>query len=247
MTNEEAKFILRAYRPNGRDAGDPAFADALTQAERDPELRGWFERQRAFDAAVAAKFSQLATPTGLAESILNGARISAAKPSKVWFRDLRWLAAAVAVALVTTLGLTLRSAKNLPELDVIGAAAVQDLDAAHDHHDGFPAGLSEVQSRLANSAAPLPRTIALDLDTLRKARCRAITVQGCQLFEICFSRDGAWFHLYVAPRSDVSGHRLATTGTITLQGSFASTSWVDNQNVYILVTDAGADALKRLI
>lgn len=32
MSNNEAKFVLAAYRPNGRDAGDPAMADALQQA-----------------------------------------------------------------------------------------------------------------------------------------------------------------------------------------------------------------------
>ena len=33
MKNQEAKFILGAYRPDGRDAGDPAFTEALAQAE----------------------------------------------------------------------------------------------------------------------------------------------------------------------------------------------------------------------
>ena len=53
MKNQEAKFILGAYRPDGQDAGDPVFAEALSQAERDPDLRTWFERGRKFDTTVS--------------------------------------------------------------------------------------------------------------------------------------------------------------------------------------------------
>jgi hypothetical protein len=42
MTNESAKFLLSAYRPNGTDAHDPVFKEALEQAPCDPELATWF-------------------------------------------------------------------------------------------------------------------------------------------------------------------------------------------------------------
>jgi len=37
MNNQEAKFILAAYRPGGQDASDPLFAEALEQVRRDPD------------------------------------------------------------------------------------------------------------------------------------------------------------------------------------------------------------------
>lgn len=49
MNNDEAKFLLSAYRPGGRDAADPSVAAALDQAKRDPALASWFERQQAHD------------------------------------------------------------------------------------------------------------------------------------------------------------------------------------------------------
>jgi hypothetical protein len=42
MNNSEAKYILGAYRADGQDAAEPAFAEALRQAETDPDLGGWF-------------------------------------------------------------------------------------------------------------------------------------------------------------------------------------------------------------
>ena len=47
MTNQEAKFTLSAYRANGQDAGDPAFAEALAQAKQDPALGAWLARAQA--------------------------------------------------------------------------------------------------------------------------------------------------------------------------------------------------------
>ena len=44
MTNQDAKLVLSAYRPNGADARDPFFEQALQQANRDPELTEWFEK-----------------------------------------------------------------------------------------------------------------------------------------------------------------------------------------------------------
>ncbi|MDB6169002.1 MAG: hypothetical protein JWM88_1866, partial [Verrucomicrobia bacterium] len=76
MSNNEAKFTLGAYRPNGRDAGDAMFGEPLRQARTDPALGAWFERAQAHDAAMAAKLREIAPPAALREAILAGARAS---------------------------------------------------------------------------------------------------------------------------------------------------------------------------
>ena len=62
MDNQEAKFILSAYRPGGQDASDPRFAEALEQARRDPVLERWFSESIAFDAAMTEKLGAIAVP-----------------------------------------------------------------------------------------------------------------------------------------------------------------------------------------
>ena len=74
MNNSEAKFILNAYRPGGRDADDATFGAALAQARNDPALGAWLVREQAHGAAVAAKLRVVAPPAGLREAILTGAR-----------------------------------------------------------------------------------------------------------------------------------------------------------------------------
>jgi hypothetical protein len=72
MTNQDAKLVLSGYRPNGADARDPFFEQALQQANRDPELTEWFEKQRAFDRVIVAKLRNIEPPTGLNSQIREG-------------------------------------------------------------------------------------------------------------------------------------------------------------------------------
>src|SRR6266487_2814662 len=78
MDNQEAKFILNAYRPGGQDASDPRFAGALEQARRDPILDRWFGESVAFDAAVSQKLRAVEAPADLRENILAGVKVSRA-------------------------------------------------------------------------------------------------------------------------------------------------------------------------
>lgn len=52
MNNESAKEILSAYRPDGSDAQNEIFKQALEQCQRDPELRAWFTDQIQIDASM---------------------------------------------------------------------------------------------------------------------------------------------------------------------------------------------------
>jgi hypothetical protein len=72
ITNEKAKFLLCAYRPNGADAQDEIFRDALNHAARDPELAAWFKEQREFDSVIAGKLEEITPPAGLKSAILAG-------------------------------------------------------------------------------------------------------------------------------------------------------------------------------
>jgi hypothetical protein len=246
MSHDEAKFILAACRPDGRDRSDPAFAAALAAVERDPELRRWFEAQQAFDRTVAAKLARIAPPPGLRETILTGAKLSAPRPRLRW-RQPAWLG--LAAALVCGGFLAARWALRPAAFDApaLAAAALGDLTAAHDRHEGFPVALAAVQQHLAQVPLPLGRHLRLDRTELAARRCRTVTLAGREMFEVCFERDGAWFHLYVGRRDAGSGPILDPHALLTARGELAATAWADAENIYALVTDAGAAALRRLI
>ena len=247
MKNQEAKFILAAYRPNGGDAGDAAFASALEHAEHDPELRAWFENQRKFDAVLSAKLEAIPPPAGLREAILAGARLSATPAKRRGWRNPLWLAAAAALVLTTILGVTLRQGAARPSGAELAAFALRDLAHSHEEHVGHPPELAEVQAQLVQASVPLTSHLKLDLDQLSKRNCRAISIGGRRVFEVCFQREGTWYHVYVGRRGDFAPGAFDPRALLKIQGDYASTTWADAEHVYALVTRAGAQAIQRLI
>ncbi|MGB6222546.1 hypothetical protein [Haloferula sp.] len=72
MDKEEARFILRCFRPGGSDAADPEFAEALQLAAADRDLGEWLAKERALDADFSEVLGTLPLPDGLREEILAG-------------------------------------------------------------------------------------------------------------------------------------------------------------------------------
>jgi predicted outer membrane lipoprotein len=70
MDKEEARFILRCFRPDGADAENPDFAEALGWAAKDRELGEWLAHERASDGAFAQALGELTLPEALREEIL---------------------------------------------------------------------------------------------------------------------------------------------------------------------------------
>lgn len=70
MDKEQAKFILRSFRPDGADVSDRDFAEALALAMEDRGLGEWLAGERAFDAAFARAFASVEIPETLRHDIL---------------------------------------------------------------------------------------------------------------------------------------------------------------------------------
>ncbi len=259
MTNDEAKFLLQGYRPNGQDAENPAFAEALAQAARDPALRAWLGREQAFDAVIAGKLRDVAPPAGLRESILAGTRLSTAtgqpavRSARVWWSGFR-LATLAAAAVVTMAGLWFWGAGggprvvSLPSAEVLLSTAMADFRGAHPmghpHADAlgaFGAWLEDENTRLSAGVMPAK------LDELQDRGCRVIEVAGHALFEICFQRDGQWYHVYFAPRADFDPATVHEEPMFHEQGHFVAASWADEKYVYLVSSTSGIDSLRGLL
>jgi anti-sigma-K factor RskA len=245
MNNQEAKFILGAYRPDGRDANDAMFTEALAQAERDPELRAWLERERTFDAAFSKKLKQIEPPSGLRDAIIAGVRAS--QPRRNWWAHPSWLGAAAAIAIVAVTTFALRGPTSGTSMAQLVAFALNDTINSHDDHVGHPPTLSAEQAQLASVSTPLAKEMKLNLDELRRKGCRSVRIGGRELFEICFLRDGVWYHLYAAERKGFAPGGDDPQSLISSREGYASTAWADSKYVYALVTSAGAEALRRVI
>lgn len=247
MTNEEAKFVLRAYRPNGRDAIDPQMAEALAQAAKDPALGQWFAREQAHDRAVAAKLAAITPPAGLREAILAGSRASqplvSAAPARVWWRRPAWVTVAAAIAILLGVAAWWR----LP----VGGASLEDF-ALNTVAHGFrlqkhSADVGELKSWLADRRGPLPETLPGEFAQLRALGCRTLDYRGRDVSLVCFERDGREYHVFVARRGDLPGELAPAAARFRQQGKLVAAAWSDAQRHYVVVSDAEMPALRKLL
>lgn len=245
MTNDQAKFVLRAYRPHGQDASDPAFAEGLAQAAKDPALGRWLEQEQSFDGALGDKLRMVTPPPGLREAILAGAKAS--RPASRIRKPAAWLALAASITLVlSAVWFMPRTVEAATSIDEVARFALNEL-AMPGHPRGQPlAELGDFGVWLAQTSNRMGGGLPVELSELRKNNCRVVTVAGREVFEICFKRD-VWYHVYVARRSDFGCQEAEYAPMYREQGEIASCTWVDDRHVYVLVSRAGLDAVKRAL
>lgn len=247
MNNTEAKFILNAYRPNGRDASDATFCAALEQAKTDPGLGAWFAREQAHGTAVAAKLREIAPPAGLREAILAGGRVSGGNLAAPPARRMRWsppvwlAAAAAAVLLVVAFW-----PKSAPGGAVLTDFAFDDT-LEPTRHGGRGEAAAALQAKLGDTATRLAGGLPVDFATLRTTGCRTLNVAGRDVLEVCFKRDGSWFHCYIARVEDFSGQPAKEEPVFAQKGKVAVASWADGTHRFIVASLAGREAVERLL
>lgn len=240
MNNQEAQFVLRAYRAQGQDARDPHFAAALEQARLDPALGQWLAREQAFDAAIAQRLGAIEPPAHLRASILAGGRASRASR---WWRLGAPLALAASLAVLLTLAFFLPPAPE-PDLAADRFAALAAHDVAFTHATLPHPAPSRASEWLSTSTAPLLAGLPFSLDALRADGCRTVRLGGIEAFEICFDRGGG-YHLFVVRRASLSAPPAAVE--FTEETGIATARWSDAHHVYVLASRAGTAALRGIL
>ena len=244
MSNHEAKFILGAYRANGRDANDAAFGAALAQAKSDPALGAWFARAQAHDAAMAAKLAEIAPPAGLREAILAGSRASRAPRTERRFPPM-WLALAASVAVLLTATVALWPNPAAAETAKFAAFAMDD--TAHARHGGHGTEAGALQVLLSQPSTRLSANLPVDFAALRATGCRTLSFAGHDVLEVCFQRNGAWFHCYIANCADNPALPARAGAVYKQEGQLGCASWSDASHHFTVVSNAGLEAVKSLL
>ena len=242
MDNQEAKFILKAYRPGGADAGDAVFCGALAQAARDPALHDWFEREQARDKAVAAKLKAVPIPAGLRASILAGGKMSAARRS--WWQQPTWLALAASLAILLSTAVAWQLRGSRTDWHQLTAQILDD--AAHgERHGSHGLAAKNLVALISQPTTKLSTPLPIDLSRLKTDGCRTLSVAGHEVMEVCFERNGSEFHLYVmarpASRDVPSGPRFSA------QNGMHSVMWTDAQHLYVMASAKDESALRALL
>lgn len=237
MNNQEAKFILRGYRPGGADATDPRFAEALEQARRDPELAKWMDREQAFDRAVAQKLRAVSIPSGLRETLLAGGRVS--KVESPWWRRAAWIGMAASILIL--LGVVISWPSVQTHVDLAGMSAWAMDDVLHGRHGGHGEEMTRAVASLSDPERKLA-DFSVSVDQLRRSGCRTLSFAGRDVVEMCFVRSGKEYHLYVtaAPRDTRPPSFVEGKGVNAV-------AWADGRNSYVLATTGDPSVLRAVL
>ncbi len=238
MDNEQAKFILGAFRPGGQDADDPQFREALEMLNHDPKLAGWFEAQRAEDADIAAQLRSAPAPPDLKRTIL-AAKAVARTP--IWRRHFTALAWAACLAVLLCLGGIWRHANSgyaAYHKDMV--QAVIDLDSL----DLREKDLTRIDEWLDQSPAPSGFEMPDKLRDLAGLGCRVLDWKGRKVTLICLKDDSKGLHdkvhLLVINANDLPGSLPGPTPEFKENSSIATANWSDGKYAYILAGHRGS-------
>jgi hypothetical protein len=247
MDKQEAKLILQAQRPNDLDATQPVFAEALALVDTDPELKAWWEAQQAFDRKVAAKLKEIPLPADLRTNILTGRKITpfAPQPHRYF-----WLAAAALVAILCAVGTSFHASWKAAQrvspshfdeaaIGFLGDNAPSLAMISPDH--------DKIMAWLKAQNAPIG-TLPAEMTPVPTVGCQKFTVEGHAVSLVCFEMAGGGIaHLFMVAQDALSDPPSQTGPEFKQVEGWSTASWSDGRMSYMLVTQAGPDALKQLL
>ncbi|MDP3073191.1 MAG: hypothetical protein Q8N18_23055 [Opitutaceae bacterium] len=245
MNREEAQFILGACRPDGEDAQDPQYREALALAGRDPVLARWLAEERAFDRALSAKLRARAVPPDLAGQLLL-ARATVRRLPR--WRQPVWLAMAAALALLLAVGAlflprggagdefaAFRTAMLAPGPEFGGHADVWGLDNA-----GYRTWLA---SHRGDPNFVLPRGLA----DKGISACKVVAWRGRQVTMLCVKFGGQHVDLFVLDAEAIPGHALGAMPAMFAVGEVNAAAWLREGKLYLLAGTVPATELRALL
>lgn len=244
--NDQAKLLLSAYRPGGAEATDPAFAEALAQAARDPQLGAWLAESQQFDQAIASKLRGLAVPSNLRATILAGAKFS--KPLRWWQRSRVWAMAALFVVLASVTAWQVSKRDRLDAWQTDALAVLDKVETGALNLDFENPQPEHLVDWLRQNAAPAPAIIPPALAAHPTFGCKTIDSGGRKVSLICFdlgNEDQA--HLFTTARAGLKVEPPEKPPIFSKQHHWNLASWRSGEEVHLLATQVDETRLRTLL
>jgi uncharacterized membrane protein YbaN (DUF454 family) len=233
MNNQEAKLILQAYRPNGPDASDPFFAEALEHARRDPELAKWFAEESSLNGRIQTRLQvAIPIPSGLKSELL--ALQKMVRPIPWWAQPMKLAAVGLALAALGAILLLIperptqlasfRETMARSSLNTQGHVAFESHDIASIRQ--------WLQGNNMQTNFDLPATLQAATGTAQG--CRVVDWNGHKATMVCFIVSGQHMDLFVMDRAGLPDFPESGAPQFASAGSLMTAMWSGDGKVYLL-------------
>ena len=246
MDKDEAKYLLQSYRPSGKDADDPHFAEALTLTHADPELQGWFARQKGISQALTDKLNQIPVPKDLKAKILTG-KIDQENP-RHWSFGHTLAAAAIILILLTPVawyanrfeptGPKTFAAMKLDMGNYLSRFFVLEMQSDN---------VEEIQSYLTSEHGFTNFKVPETLSKYPGIGCQLIDWHGHEIALICFVVDNEVVHLFMMDTTVFEDRPNSLIPTFEQVNDWATYTWTEEPRSYLVSTLGDEDYLTRIL
>lgn len=251
MTEQEAKEILRFYRPGTADSEDQDFERALQLCEERPELKAWFEDHCAVYMALRSRMKQVPVPEGLAQQIIAEREIQTTRRPSA--RPVRAVVAVMAIIVTIAAAVFLR----VPAEDIgfVGFRERMISTALRSYGmDLQSENLDRIRTFLLENGAIADYRLPDGLRDAKPIGCVATTWQGQPVSMICFRSSkplvagrisDVW--LFVTdPKSVPGAPRRVAPEFFTFNNTTAA-AWTEGGRTYLLAVEGDRGFLERFL
>jgi hypothetical protein len=245
MNREEAQFILNAYRPNGEDAHDPQFEEALALVRKDPDLARWFAGEQALDAAIAERIHSVSPPPYLTTQLLLARKVIRPRP---WWRKPAWIAAAASVAVLISVA-SLWFLRRSGETDFASFRATMieaSLDMTH-HIDVMGLDADELKQWLIEHRGDPGFVLPPHLTDKGIMGCKVLEWHGHRVTLLCLKFSGKHVDVFVVKESDLRQVSVGANPRFGLERGLTTATWRREGNIYFLAGNIPESDLKQLL
>lgn len=248
MDKQEARLLLQSYRPDGQDASDPAFAEALALASQDAELGRWLESECALDKVIGQRLREFPVPPDLRGAVVTGQRSQRriSKPAHAWWRSpsLAW---AAAIVLVFVAAYFVRDGSD----SSVALAAYRESMTANlrsgfvfDQRDERPEKLTDW---LAEHGGVSGFQVPAGLRDASSLGCKLFEFNGMKSALICFSlSDQQVVHLFVVEGTRFRPQDFEAAACALRCNDYDTFAWREQDRVFLLAGGVGPERLREL-
>ena len=233
MNNQEAKLILQAYRPNGQDASDPFFAEALEQVRRDPELQKWFADETILNSRIQTRLqTAIPVPPGLKSELL--ALQKTVRPIPWWLQPLKLAAIGLVLAALGAILLLIpqRPTQLASFRDTMARSSLQTQGHVEFESHDIASIRQWLQSKGMKTNFNLPTTLQAQTGTAQG--CRVVDWKDRQATMVCFVVNGEHMDLFVMDRTGLPDFPENGAPQFATADGLMTAMWAGGGKVYLL-------------